>query len=423
MIKKTDILAQLPKLPGIYLFKNATHEVIYIGKAKCLHKRVASYFSKQNQDWKVAALLDEATELDHILTHNETEALLLEAQLIRDHKPKYNVLLKSGQPFVYIMVTQGNPPRLELVRNKKEKGTYFGPLLHKAHARRAYEYLVRTFKLFICNKKIQNGCLDYHIGKCAGACMPTFDFADYNFRLQLAVDVLKNTPKDFLKKIKEKINQYNAAFEFEKSKHLHEYIQNIDIIFDTLRTKFSETKFEDQVFAATAPAPVDLEYQKTALELQQLLGLDKPPTSIDCFDISHFQGKSIVGSCIRFTNGKPDKNFFRRFMIRTLVDQNDYAALQEIVLRRYKHPQMIPDLILIDGGKGQLSAVNAILPDAPLISLAKKEETVFAYNLPNGVKLDIQTRAGKLLIALRDYAHHFAISYHRYKRSRALPTH
>lgn len=408
----------LPKLPGIYLFKNSENQVIYVGKAKSLQKRVASYFSKRNTDWKVAALLDEATSIEHILTHSETEALLLEAQLIRDNKPKYNVLLKSGQPFLYILVTQGAMPRLELVRNKKAKGLYFGPLLYKNHARRAYEYLIRTFQLFICNKKIESGCLDYHLGKCCGSCMQNFDIEGYKFRLQLAIDALKNTPKEFVKKIKEKIMEYNAAFEFEKSKHLHEYIQNIDSIFETLRTKFSETKFESQIFAATQEAPVDKEYSLTAQELQAMLKLSHPPSTIDCFDISHFQSRFIVGSCIRFTNGKPDKNFFRRFTVRSLVEQNDYVALQEIVSRRYKHPQMIPDLILIDGGKGQLSAVRAIMPDAPLISLAKKEETIFADNLPNGIKLDIKTRAGKLLIALRDYAHHFAISYHRLKRSK-----
>ena len=414
----TNPFKGLPKIPGIYLFKNSENLVIYIGKAKNLQKRVSSYFSLRNKDWKVAALLDEATDLDYILTHSETEALLLEAQLVRDHKPKFNVLLKSGQPFVYLLITAGENPKLELVRNKKAKGTYFGPLLHKSHARRAYEYLMRTFQLYHCNKKIENGCLDYHIGKCMGSCMPNFDTHDYIFRLQLAADVLKNTPKDFIKKIKEKITEYNKTFEFEKSKNLHEYIENIDVIFDTLRIKFSENKFENQIFAATAPAPIDPEYNLTANELQSMLGLAHPPLTIDCFDISHFQSRFIVGSCIRFTNGKPDKNFFRKFKVRSLVEQNDYAALQEIVGRRYKHSQMIPDLIVIDGGKGQLNAILALLPNAPIVSLAKREETIFASYLPHGIKLDIKTRAGKLLIALRDYAHHFAISYHRNRRSK-----
>src|SRR5262249_51630694 len=150
----------------------------------------------------------------------------------------------------------------------------------------------------------------------------------------------------------------------------------------------------------------------------------KVPQTIDCFDISHFQSRYIVGACIRFTDGVPDKNKFRRFKIRSLSEQNDYAALQEIVMRRYKMGD-VPDLIIIDGGKGQLSAVNPLIlsgvegcSGTQIISLAKREETVYAPHLPEGIKLDQQTGAGQLIIAIRDYAHHFAIMYHKLLRSK-----
>jgi excinuclease ABC subunit C len=171
--------------------------------------------------------------------------------------------------------------------------------------------------------------------------------------------------------------------------------------------------------AAQATAPQVPEYSgQVGKELQELLKLSKMPSTIDCFDISHFQSNYLVGSCVRFTNGKPDKNKFRRFGIKTLTQQNDYAALQEIVARRYRDGKDLPDLVVIDGGKGQLSAVAFLIPPTTdVISLAKREETVFSKEFPEGIKISVATGAGRLLIALRDYAHHFAISFHRKKRS------
>lgn len=155
-------------------------------------------------------------------------------------------------------------------------------------------------------------------------------------------------------------------------------------------------------------------------DLQKFLGFATPVRTVDCFDISHFQSSYLVGSCVRFTDGKPERAMFRHFKIKTLTEQNDYAALQEIIQRRYKNNTDIPDLIVIDGGKGQLSAAQHVLPGAPLVSLAKREETLYGPQFPQGVRLDLQTNVGRLLIALRDYAHHFAISYHRLKRKKSL---
>ncbi len=458
----------IPKAAGVYYFKNASDQVIYVGKAKSLAARVNSYFQK-GHDWKVVSLIEEYADIDYILTKNETEALLLEAQMVKEHQPKYNVLLKEGQPFLYLLFTTNDPmPTLEIVRNKKKKGTYFGPFLHKRQARGVAYYLIETFRLKLCNKKIKNGCLDYHLGKCAGSCLENFDSNDYLFRLNLAMDILRNNHKQSLKNLKEKIIEYNKALAFEQSKRLNEYLANLDIIFATIRTRFHEKKYEHDIFVATTPTEVAP--RDTALEeLGEFLNLSiqssssftpsvakamkgrrgerttiihpepvegpfvvsdceaivsnhtiKQIKTIDCFDISHFQSSYIVGSCIRFSNGIPDKNNFRRFKIKTMQSQNDYAALQEIITRRYRDATHIPDLILIDGGKGQLSAAQAVLPDATIISLAKREETIFASSLSEGKKLDIHSAVGKLLIAIRDYAHHFAISYHKLQRKKGL---
>ncbi len=411
----------LPTAPGVYLFKDASSAIIYIGKAKSLRTRVRSYFKTPHTDWKVEALMAEYASMDFITTKSEMEALLLEASLIRQHKPKFNVLLKTGQPFLYILVTNDALPHIKLVRSKSERGTYFGPFLHKSQTRSAYRYLIQTFKLFMCNKTIDNGCLDYHLGLCAGNCKKEFNTEDYKFKVQLAVDALKSNHAQFLKSVKAKIAEYNAELAFEKSKRMHEYLLNLDTIFTTIRTRFSLVRFEDALLQTTAPrkyAPALAD--QAGGELQKLLHLPKLPLVIDCFDISHFQSQSLVGSCVRFANGIPDKNKFRRFKIKTLLEQNDYAALAEIVSRRYKDPAELPDLVLIDGGRGQLNAVLPLLPNTPCISLAKREETIFSKDMPEGIKLDIQNPGAQLLIALRDYAHHFAITYHRTRQRKAF---
>jgi excinuclease ABC subunit C len=412
-----ETVQQLPLLPGVYLFKNKDGIIIYIGKAKSLKVRVSSYF-QNTTDWKVKALLDEATSLEHIITNTETEALLLEAQLVQEYDPKFNVLLKTGQPFLYLMISNQSLPHLKIVRNKDDKGTYFGPFIHKSQARSVLNFLTQTFQLFCCNKKIENGCLDYHLGKCAGTCMKQFNKADYLFRILLVDDVLRQDHETFLNRIDTKIKEYSDGLSFEKARNLYRYKQDVTTIFKTLQAKYSDTKYIHEIAKATTQSESIDNYSEIAQELKRLLQLQGLPETIDCFDISHFQSRFLVGSCVRFSHGKPDKNKFRRFMIKTLAEQNDYAALQEVVMRRYKDSKELPDLILIDGGKGQRNAVLSLLGKTPCISLAKKEELLFSDYHPDGFALDVKTGIGKLLISLRDYAHHFAISYHKLLRKK-----
>ena len=411
-----------PNSPGVYFFKDKDNAVIYVGKALSLRDRIRSYFQKINSgdirsDWKIKSLQEEYSTIEVIVTATETEALLLEAQLIKEHQPKYNVLLKNGQPFLYLLLTNSELPEFKIVRNKKLKGRYFGPFIQKMQARKAYGFLQQTFQLTLCKMNIAQGCLKYHLGICAGNCRPNFDRGDYQFRINLALAALTDDQVAFKKQIEEKIVAYNKQFMFEKAKMLHEYLLNINHIFGVLKARFSEDKFSAQVARITAPQQIPTDMHILAQELQQFLNVEKPLSTIDCFDISHFQSQSMVGSCVRFTNGVPDKRKFRHFKIKTLQEQNDYAALHEIVSRRYKEGTDLPDLILIDGGKGQLNAVKHLYPQALFVSLAKREETLYAPMFPDGKKLDLHTGVGRLLIGLRDYAHHFAITYHR-KRKR-----
>lgn len=413
------VLDHIPTLPGVYLFKDQTNTVIYVGKAKNLRKRVSSYFHKKEIDWKVKELIIAHKTIEHIVTKNEVEALLLEAQLIKQFQPTFNTLLKQGNPFLYIAFVYGEEPDIKLVRTKKEAQAHFyGPFMQKGHARGVFSYLVRTFQLMRCNLSIAQGCLEYHLGRCIGTCRGTYAKNDFVMRLQLAEQALKGDHKKFIKTIQEQIKQYNQEMSFEKAANLAGYLKNLETIFTTLATKFTEKKYVHEVAAKLSPFKrTSQDLYNASIQVKTLLNLPHEPHTIDCFDISHFQSRYIVGSCIRFTDGMPEKNKFRRFKIRSLQEQNDYAALAEIVSRRYRNGDL-PDLIVIDGGKGQLHAITNILSDAQVVSLAKREETVFSNTFPSGIVLDIQQPAAQLLVALRDYAHHFAIMYHKHLRGK-----
>ncbi len=412
----------LPKLPGIYLFKDKENNIIYIGKAKSLRDRVSSYFLDNDKDWKVKLLLEEIDDLEYIVTKSEDEASLLEAQIIQEKKPKFNVLLKDGQPFIYFLFTEfdikrDKIPELKIVRNKKEKGTYFGPFIRKQEARKVHEFLVRNFQLIICGKKMQNGCMDYHLNLCCGSCKDDFNLQDYIFRLNLVKELLKGNYNKLTQIIKDEILKCNLTLQFERSKKLHDYLYSMTKVIEVMKTHFTENKFIKEVaYVSSEMSKQKIPATYIGKQLKEFLKIEKEPITIDCFDISHFQSRFIVGSCIRFTNGIPEKNKFRRFKIKSLETQNDYAALQEIVQRRYKNTNELPDLILIDGGKGQLNSVKTLFLNIPFISIAKKEEILFSNEFKDGIPLDIKTEEGKLLIALRDYAHHFAISYHRQRQ-------
>ena len=503
-------IKNLPNNPGVYLFKDDQNTVLYIGKAKNLKNRVSDYVSNKDRELKAFSILSSSDHLEHLITKTELEAMILEARLIQSYQPKFNVLLKTGQPFLYLMISTDKVPELKMVHNQKQKGTYFGPFIEKTSARRVYDFLIKTFKLKLCKKKIANGCIFYHMGICAGKCRPDFDLQAYIERLELAKLALKSDHHKFLNQISKLIEQHNKKMEFEQSKKLHEYRQAFKNIFDMLSSKTSssasleyrdiwfltqdnqalflfrergsvlakkeifyfpvtndlepdylsyfesyyrenpapaviivnfqintETKklyehflsewqgksqsisliihteghFANLIKLAKIHAETELSKQKTVSKsIKDLLKLPIEPHTIDCFDISHKQGMFMVGSCVRFIDGQADKANFRHFHIKSIAQQNDYAALAEIVERRYKDKQELPDLILIDGGKGQLNAVQYLLSEVEFASLAKREETIYSKRLPDGKKLNLKTFAGQLLIALRDYTHHFAIN-------------
>ena len=509
-----NTIRALPHVPGVYIFKNSAAEIIYIGKAKDLRNRCTSYISPDLGDIKGQAIATTATSVEYIETKSEVAALVLEAELIQHHRPQLNILLKDGQPFLYLVVTTEKIPQLLLTRTKTPRGSYFGPFIEKQPIRALYNFLTKTFRLDICNKNIPSGCLRFHMGICSGSCTQTFDEAGYRDRLMFVKKLLSGGSSSLFKELDDQISKHNEAMEFEISRKLVEYKQNVGHFFanktstldlqDTITQKTSrhvwiqtpkkvivlneqKLKFiELYSFIADAGEPLDaylttyyqqhpapasilvddtledpellknflvsrwnseteselfcnptghLEHivrlaqlqiigkeihtDRTGVELQKFLELPSPPRIIDCFDISHTQGTNIVGASVRFVDGVPDKSGCRKFIIQSLTNQNDYAALQEVAFRRYKSHDELPDLLLIDGGKGQLNAVLAVVLDAvECASIAKREERIFSTRLPAEGKVLLQrSKAGKTLMALRDYAHHFAISFHRSRRT------
>lgn len=399
---------KLTRKSGVYLFKNSANEIIYIGKAKNIAQRIASYFNKP-ADIKTNLLLQEATNIDTIPTQTETEALYLETQLIKLYQPKFNILLKEGNPFLYLFFSQEKIPTMQLVKTKKKKGVYVGPFLSRTTIRSVYNFLVTTFQLKLCKTKITQGCLGYHIGSCAGNCRTDFDINFYKFKIMLAQQALQYNSDKITTLLNQQIQESSSHLLFEQAQRLVTYKQNLDTIIQTIK------KLHLMPSKQTKQSPD--QNLSILMGIKQRLHLQHIPYVIDCFDISHMQGQSIVGACVRYVHGVPEKKSFRHFIITTLKDQNDYAALQEIVARRYKNKLDLPNLIIVDGGKGQINAIKSYIGDTELIGLAKSEETVISSDFKHFVKLNAHNQADALILQIRDYTHHFAISYHRKKQS------
>lgn len=397
---------------GVYIFKNNHDEIIYIGKAKNLAMRIASYFT-QSSDTKTELLLQEAQTVHTIPTQTELEALYLETQLIKMYQPKFNILLKEGNPFLYLFFSQEKLPTMQLVKTKKKKGAYFGPFLSKKAIRSVYHFLMTTFQLKLCKTKIEQGCLAYHIGLCAGNCKKDFDINFYIFKITLAQQALQYDAQKMISMIDQNVQELSKKLLFEQAQQLAAYKQSLNSILETVKKLSSAMPSKQQKQSSEKNLSI-------LMSIQQRLFLQHVPYVIDCFDISHLQGQAIVGACVRYVHGVPEKKSFRHFLIKTLQNQNDYAALQEIVQRRYKNRLDFPNLIIVDGGKGQITAIKPYIKNTELVGLAKSEETVISSDFKHFIKLNPQNEADALLLQIRDYTHHFAISYHRKKLSKNL---
>ncbi|MCX6665106.1 MAG: excinuclease ABC subunit UvrC [Euryarchaeota archaeon] len=511
-------LSMVPSNPGCYLFRDTKKNIIYVGKAKNLRKRVGSYFQKQPMDPKTTQLVSCIDVVEYIATDNELEAFILENTLIKKHQPKYNIDLKDAKTYAYILLTDEQFPRLLIARKKTGEGTFFGPFVSGIERDYILDALRTSFMLRTCNKMPKRPCLRYHISLCDAPCVGFVSQSEYNEKIQKIEMILLGKTKELLGKLDAEMKQYAFAEEFEQALHvrkqkeaieyLHErqnmarpqwydedvinflihdnsvYLMLFNIYKGMLTNKnefvfpYQNDFFEEFIvqYYSENPVPADLivpfrfsdalkvflsekKHKKVHVtvpqkgpkkqlldlvlknielaffgdavkveELQKKLNLQESPSVIECFDISHISGTSTVGSMVQFRNGKPDKSNYRRFKIRTVDGVDDVAGVAEVVRRRYTRLRQentsLPNLIVIDGGRGQLNSALHELQKLglgiPVISLAKQFEEIYIPGNPLPVRLDRKDKALLFLMEIRDEAHRFAIQYNRLLRKKKL---
>jgi len=509
---------EIPHEPGCYLYKDKRGRIIYIGKAGDLKKRVSSYFTKNNHDAKTEQLVSVIDSVDFIVTENETEALVLESNLIKKHQPKYNVNLKDSKRYAYLQLTDEEYPRLLLARKRDNKGRFFGPFVSAAEREYVRNLVIKTFHIRTCKRLPKKPCLRFHIKLCKAPCVGLVSKESYNSEIAIAQMVLRGRVKELIKKLETKMQRFSEGQLYEHAMEAREQInaliylnerQNMerqkkydedvinfvvrdDVVYlslfnvhrgmlhnkqeyifdatpeflndflmqyydehdipkelilpkkiDTVLHSYLERKLgqrlrinvpqkgEKKQLLTLVSKNIDMSFfgdLEKVQALQKAVKLQDPPEVIECFDISHISGSATAGSMVQFRNGKPDKSNYRRFRIETVDGVDDFKALQEVVRRRYvrlkKENAPFPDLIVIDGGKGQLSACMQILTKLelkiPMISLAKRFEEIYFPGLSIPLRLDKKGVALRYLQQIRDEAHRFAIKYNRLLRSKEL---
>ena len=541
-------LKLLPSLPGCYIYYNKDGDVIYVGKAKILKRRVLSYFNRKHDSVKVNVLVSQIERLEYIITNTEVEALILESHLIKKYKPKYNILLKDDKKYPYFLITDEDFPRITIVRKKNmnpEKGRYYGPYTDIRAMHATLDFLKKIFPLKQCRtpKFKDRPCLYYHIGRCMAPCQNLVTPDEYKALVKQAELFLSGKQTELMQQIKEQMQKYSDSLQFEKAAKLRDSYNDLAKTLEKQKVVYENTKLNEDIislmadegifaivilmiregrlidkkdfvyeveeddrteFFATffkeyystlkleypdkivsneleavgekslyeewlellAGKKVKISYGKSAQgkELQMLadknakvvldnakiskmskirddfneigsylaekLQLKNFPYRMECYDISHIQGTNTVASMVTFINGVPKKSEYRKFKVNmTEGKPDDFLSMKEVLTRRLSHlgeeKWEKPDLMIIDGGKGQLSSVMEIIEELGIkgidvVSLAKKHEEVFLPKQSKPVILPRNSSALFLFQRIRDEAHRFAITYHRKLRSKAM---
>lgn len=539
------IAHKLPSDPGIYKYYDAKDVLIYVGKAKCLKKRIASYFTKNQSSFKTIELVQKIDRIEFTIVDSEQDALLLENSLIKQYKPRYNILLKDDKGYPYLVIKKERFPRVFSTWKKYNDGSiYLGPFTSKGTIREVLSFIkqfipLRTCKLNLSQENIDKQkfkpCLEYHLGNCLAPCAALQTEADYNDSLEQLKGLLKGNMSQLMNHLKKEMQAHAEALDFEKAAQLKykmdllltyqeksvvvgKHFSNLDVfsiikdgklayvnylmvqngsIIQThtvpLEGKLDEPEDELLCFAIEriradfnslsteiiVPYPVDYfdknititvpklgdkkklldlsiknvtyftrelqlkkilqlegktpsEKKSVLTELQSYLHLQEMPTHIECFDNSNFQGSFPVSAMVCFKDGMPSKKDYRHFNVKTVEGINDFATMKEVVYRRYKRVQEsgdpMPQLIVIDGGKGQLSAALesiealGLTGSTTLVGLAKNEEEIFFAGDSQSLKLPWDSDSLKLLRGIRDEVHRFGITFHRNKRSKGTFT-
>ncbi len=530
-----------PHSPGVYRYYDSEGNVIYVGKAKDLNKRVAQYFvSPDRLTRKTAVMVSKIADAQYTVVETEADALLLENNLIKQFKPRYNILLKDSKTYPWICVGAGDFPKVFLTRRLVKDGSrYFGPYSSVVHARNLVEFIHSVYPVRTCNLKITSDailhrkfrpCLNFHIGKCKGCCIGGISREEYNANIEEIVSLLKGGGRDIIQHYRTLMQEAAMNMEFEQAQMYKEkmlsleshysksvivnstvgdvdvfslimdaseafgnflrikggaVVQSLNLGFRMMIEEQQETvlasfiaeiqaKFGDLSKEVIVPFKPDMEiegvefrvpirgdklsllelssrnakemrfnslkqqehsdpdaYRNMVMEsLQKQIGMKELPVHIECFDNSNIQGTNPVSACVVFRNAVPSKKDYRHFKVKTVVGANDYATMKEVVNRRYsrmleENPDDIPQLVVIDGGKGQLAFAYEALAELglagrlTLIALAERMEEVYRVGDPYPMFIDRNSPALKVLQHIRDEAHRFGITFHRKLRSKS----
>lgn len=542
-----ESLKLLPSLPGCYIYYNADNEVIYVGKAKILKRRVKSYFNRKHHDSvKVNILVSQIDHLEYIITNTEVEALILESHLIKKYKPRYNILLKDDKKYPYFLITDEEFPRILIVRKRninKLKGRYYGPYTNIGAMHSTLDFLKKVFPLRQCNtpRFKSRPCLYYSIGKCLAPCQHLVTSEEYKAVVHQAELFLSGRQTELIKQLKDQIQKYSDSEQFEKAARLRDSYFDLQKTLEKQKVVYENTKLNEDIisimhengilvvvimmiregrlidkkdftyevenedkteFFATffkeyyntlahefpdrivsnaleevgdkalyeqwlniisgkkvkisygksvqgkelqaladknakivlnnaelsKMSKINEDFNKIGSYLKEKLKLKNFPHRIECYDISHIQGTNTVASMVTFINGLSKKSEYKKFKIKSTEGKpDDFLSMKEVLTRRLSHLGQKgwdkPDLIIIDGGKGQLSSVMEVVNDMNItgidfVSLAKRQEEVFLPGKSQSIMLPRESSALFLIQRIRDEAHRFAITYHRNLRSK-----
>ena len=417
---------RLPEKPGVYLMKDRLGRIIYVGKAKCLKRRVSSYFTPSRaltRQPKIRALIELIADLDTIEVKSEPEALLLEGKLIKQYKPRYNTDFTDDKRFLLVRVDPAEElPRFRLTRIKKdERSRYFGPFAHSGLLRKTLAQMRRQFGILLADATPQrqpDGTWQLYddVRSELYGFPNNVSAADYRRRVDEACAFLDGKSREWLETLRNEMKAAAQKQEFEKAAELR------DIVLALEKTLERTRKFERDHPVVTPDADA-------LRQIGEALGLRTPPRTMECFDISHISGTFVVASMVHFADGRPDKNEYRRFRIKSFVGNDDFRAMEEVVGRRYRRlrdeQRPMPDLIVIDGGRGQIASAlksfAALEIDPPaLVGLAKEHETIIFADERPPLNLPLTHPGLQLLQRLRDEAHRFANTYNADLRSKKI---
>lgn len=437
-----DKIELLPHTPGVYRYLDDKGTIIYVGKAKDLKRRVSQYFRPEDQlDRKTRALVAKIADLQYTLVETEEDALLLENNLIKQLQPHYNILLKDDKTYPWIVIKNEPFPRVMLTRRYQKDGSqYYGPYASVMHAKRMLELIANLYKMRICSlvlteESIASGrlrsCLNHHLGKCAAPCLGLFSREEYDSQIEDIKALLSGRVRKLIGEFRTKMNEASAQLRFEDAQVWKDRLLLLEDHSERQKVVgHGILDMETYKLLQEKKLPMRIERSEKVMEqLKKDLGMSELPHHIECFDNSNIQGTNPVAACVVFKEAIPSKKDYRHFLIKTVVGANDYASMKEVVNRRYSRllaeGEPLPQLIVIDGGKGQLRCALEALQELGIrekvfvVGLAERLEEIVIPGEPVSLFLDKNSSSLRVLMHIRDEAHRFGITHHRKRRTAA----